>query len=139
MVTNYHFLARIAGVPWKEDWANILRNKILTLWADYRSILIDFDSYDGKTGSNHDYVYDPNLILSTPNCDTSERSCSCWQPKSRKRHIPFQERKAVRLAFHDCIPYEDGSGGCDGCLNLDENVRDNNGLQPTVAILVSFV
>ena len=88
----------MAGVPWKEDWANILRNKILTLWADYRSILIDFDSYDGKTGSNHDYVYDPNLILSTPNCDTSVKQCSCWQRGVRNRQIPFQERKAVRLA-----------------------------------------
>ena len=26
--------------------------------------------------------------------------------------------KMLRLAFHDCIPYDDGEpGGCDGCLN----------------------
>ena len=24
---------------------------------------------------------------------------------------------AVRLAFHDCLKYADGTGGCDGCLN----------------------
>ena len=23
----------------------------------------------------------------------------------------------LRLTFHDCMRYEDGSGGCDGCLN----------------------
>ena len=23
----------------------------------------------------------------------------------------------MRLVFHDCIPYMDGTGGCDGCLN----------------------
>ena len=28
------------------------------------------------------------------------------------------ENVLLRLAFHDCIPYEDGSGGCDGCLNF---------------------
>merc|ERR1719483_718946 len=25
--------------------------------------------------------------------------------------------KALRLGFHDCIKYADGTGGCDGCLN----------------------
>ena len=29
------------------------------------------------------------------------------------------EPKFVRLAFHDCLKYEDGSGGCDGCINWD--------------------
>merc|ERR1712242_118810 len=23
----------------------------------------------------------------------------------------------LRLGFHDCLKYKDGSGGCDGCLN----------------------
>ena len=23
----------------------------------------------------------------------------------------------IQLAFHDCLKYEDGTGGCDGCLN----------------------
>ena len=25
--------------------------------------------------------------------------------------------RLIQLAFHDCLRYEDGSGGCDGCLN----------------------
>ena len=28
-----------------------------------------------------------------------------------------QAPKAVRLGFHDCLKYADGTGGCDGCLN----------------------
>ena len=40
-----------------------------------------------------------------------------------------------RLAFHDCAPYTDKTGGCDGCLNLDENLHENNGLQYPVAVL----
>ena len=31
----------------------------------------------------------------------------------------FSERKALRLGFHDCLKYKDGSGGCDGCLNWE--------------------
>jgi len=29
------------------------------------------------------------------------------------------ENVLMRLAFHDCIPYTDGSGGCDGCMNWE--------------------
>ena len=29
------------------------------------------------------------------------------------------ENKIMRLAFHDCVRYTDGTGGCDGCLNWD--------------------
>ena len=47
----------------------------------------------------------------------------------------FNEPKAVRLAFHDCMPYEDG-GGCDGCLNFEANEDEHNVLQHSVAILV---
>ena len=27
------------------------------------------------------------------------------------------ENKIMRLVFHDCMRYADGTGGCDGCLN----------------------
>ena len=30
---------------------------------------------------------------------------------------PITESVLLRLAFHDCVRYADGSGGCDGCLN----------------------
>merc|ERR550539_81392 len=33
--------------------------------------------------------------------------------KMREPNAP----KFLRLAFHDCLKYTDGSGGCDGCLN----------------------
>mmetsp|Transcript_135658 Transcript_135658/g.220755 ORF Transcript_135658/g.220755 Transcript_135658/m.220755 type:complete len:547 (-) Transcript_135658:264-1904(-) len=29
----------------------------------------------------------------------------------------FRPGTVLRLSFHDCIPYQDGTGGCDGCLN----------------------
>ena len=27
--------------------------------------------------------------------------------------------QTLRLAFHDCLKYADGTGGCDGCLNWE--------------------
>jgi len=64
--------------------------------------------------------------------------------------------KFVRLAFHDCLRHQDGSGGCDGALNWDgvgqvlggdngrvedreyadhERKQSNNGLQEAVEFL----
>ena len=61
--------------------------------------------------------------------------------------------KVLRLGFHDCIKYQDGTGGCDGCLNWEgvgfrfENSNsghfrypnvgetNNNGLDLTVEVL----
>ena len=64
----------------------------------------------------------------------------------------FSAPKVLRLSFHDCVRYTDGSGGCDGCLNWkgvgtyfedkpgeqlydDVSVGDNNGLRPTVEVM----
>ena len=64
----------------------------------------------------------------------------------------YNAAKVVRLAFHDCVKYTDGSGGCDGCLNwkgmgtrfddspgknkyTDVKFTDNNGLRHTVEVL----
>ena len=53
------------------------------------------------------------------------------------------ENSLIRLGFHDCLRYPDGSGGCDGCLSwknmgsrpsipLYEERTDNNGLATPV-------
>eukprot|EP00091_Calanus_sinicus_P023272 TRINITY_DN7768_c0_g1_i1.p1 TRINITY_DN7768_c0_g1~~TRINITY_DN7768_c0_g1_i1.p1 ORF type:complete len:205 (+),score=43.26 TRINITY_DN7768_c0_g1_i1:296-910(+) len=33
------------------------------------------------------------------------------------RSAQITENSVLRLAFHDCLKYKDGTGGCDGCLN----------------------
>ena len=75
--------------------------------------------------------------------------------KWMNKGFQFFPAKLLRLAFHDCIKYTDGSGGCDGCLNWegmavrfpaanvmkfkyvydDVKAGNNNGLEYTVAIL----
>ena len=64
----------------------------------------------------------------------------------------YGAEKVLRLTFHDCLKYEDGTGGCDGCLNwsgmgtrfdggdnkrkyADVGLTDNNGLRHTVEVL----
>ena len=69
---------------------------------------------------------------------------------SNWQDVPTAE-KALRLGFHDCLKYSDGSGGCDGCLNWDgvgkrwtgfgkmnfpvQTNTDNNGLEYMVDVL----
>lgn len=49
--------------------------------------------------------------------------------------MAFKEPKAVRLPFHDCMPYVDGTGGCD----FKEYEDTTNMLRPTIAILVDIL
>ena len=99
---------------------------------------------DGKDRNQPDftkYVYDPTRITVEPNCkDLTRGQCKSAWTSQRNADIEFLPRKVLRLIFHDCIPYEDGTGGCDGCLNLEENgnLENSNGLQYTVALLVSW-
>ena len=74
--------------------------------------------------------------------------------KAKLRHLYRWQHapKAVRLAFHDCLKYADGTGGCDGCLNWEGvdivhnttryaknlpnvDTTDNNGLGDVVRTL----
>merc|ERR1719210_2086290 len=64
----------------------------------------------------------------------------------------YSAAKVLRLIFHDCLKYSDGTGGCDGCLNWEgvgfrhkdatDNFKfpnvgktNNNGLKWTVEVL----
>ena len=86
-----------------------------------------------------DYLHEPDRRLSEVDCDLEVTQCkSSWLPNVRLDDISFTPSKAIRLAFHDCQPYIDGTGGCDGCINFEENVLENDVLQHSVAILVSF-
>ena len=45
-----------------------------------------------------------------------------WSKNNQRylwRHRGPRHSRLIQLAFHDCLRYEDGTGGCDGCLNWD--------------------
>ena len=51
------------------------------------------------------------ITTETGNC------CTGWCDTQKGQNpIRPSAPKIVRLAFHDCLKYEDGTGGCDGCL-----------------------
>ena len=132
------FLTTIEGLkenPWTEKRANILRDKMLYLWENNVAFTSKFDHR--YMGDYHDYMYDPKNTTTTKNCvDGVNELCKAWYDEgNRLDDVGFTARKALRLAFHDCIPYKDGSKGCDGCLNLNEDFEDNSGLQMTAAVL----
>ena len=121
----------------------IIKQKLRYLWTNPYGLFGQFD-LDRKKAKDSDYAYDPlSHVSSEGHCEqaTNTDRCTGWTSGDRRRMaLDFRERKALRLVFHDCIPYEDENGvvfgGCDGCLNFDENVEDNSGLQYTAAILV---
>ena len=125
------------GVKWTEAQAKIIQEKLYRLWKTSWGTLQDFD-FNNTDATDTDYMYDPNRRLSTLDCEIrGDDMCSqSWFSGKRESNMAFKEPKAIRLAFHDCMPYTDGTGGCDGCLNFKENDDTNNMLRPTVAILV---
>ena len=120
--------------------------KLRTIWNDATAKTQKFDPNNVKSDKeSRKFLYDPENVTTEPDCiDINEDLCKKWwstDGKNTRRadDIAFNERKMLRLAFHDCSPYENGGGGCDGCLNLDQNLPDNenDGLQFSVAVLVS--
>ena len=101
-----------------------------------------YDLNDGKGRNVPDYSkyvydFDPEFNLTRPNCDHHQQGSQCREAwvEDRDEDIALTPRKLLRLAFHDCAPYQNGGGGCDGCINFDANIEENHGLQYTVAVL----
>ena len=125
----------VPGLEWSSEVIKITQYRLRKFWS---FPLQNTKKFDPKNNAIYpEYVYDPTNITIEPNCDfEADRNCQNWWGNyNRGQDIAFNERKMLRLAFHDCVPYQDGSGGCDGCLNLDDNLEDNNGLQYIVAVL----
>ena len=128
----------VPGKPWTAQEVKVIRMKLKIIWQNAVRITQQFDPNNQKSNvKDQEYLYDPNNHTTVPDCiNESKGMCPQWWGGNRRNDdIAFKERKMLRLAFHDCIPYEDGTGGCDGCLNLDENLEGNDGLQFTAAVL----
>ena len=120
------------GGPWTEEQAIIIARKIRYIWENNLEIFDQFDAHDNPGAENAGFIYDPDQRLSIATCE----KCDAWTTgKRRKEDLTFSERKALRLVFHDCTKYKDGTGGCDGCLNFDENKDENLGLEFSAGIL----
>ena len=118
----YACMASIMGLsassdPWTEDRANIIRDKLLFLWENDIATAMEFDGR--YNGSYKDYLYDPDQRTYTKKIFANGKADDQFKENIRLHAVGFTPSKALRLAFHDCIPYKDGSKGCDGCLNWE--------------------
>ena len=62
----------------------------------------------------------PGLSMSLSQVKSFKKSHLCSQVKAklfRWFRLGNSAPGVVRLGFHDCLKYKDGTGGCDGCLN----------------------
>jgi len=55
------------------------------------------------------------LEMIKPVPDTIKINYDDWSHDLHVRKL--SENTLIRLGFHDCLRYEDGSGGCDGCIS----------------------
>ena len=120
------------GGPWTYDELLVVRAKLWSLMIDGRA----------------QTLYKKIPYNDRPMADELDEK---WINKG----LQFFPAKLLRLIFHDCLKYTDGSGGCDGCLNwegmnfrfpsansmkfkyLYDDIKkgNNNGLEFTVALL----
>jgi hypothetical protein len=115
-----------SGGPWSSEELLVIRAKLWRIFTDDQAPDI--------------YKQIPDTGLPAPNPKTD---------------LAFFAAKLLRLSFHDCLRYEDGSGGCDGCLNWegvgvrfptaktiqfkfkypDVKATNNNGMEHAVAVM----
>merc|ERR1712018_282144 len=125
------------GAPWTEEQAEIIRAKLYRLGKKSMMYTKDVDLIESTSG-NSKYLYDPDMTTVTPDYSKCVSDQACDQRFAKRLNkLKIGPNKLLRLAFHDCVGYQDDpqGTGCDGCLKFDENRMENHGLQHTAAVL----
>ena len=85
------------GAAWTEEDISITRERVFAMISPVEEDKIA-NYYDYPSGSRETRFKDKPF-------------------SGRKGLASVSENTLLRLTFHDCLPYKDGTGGCDGCLN----------------------
>jgi len=135
----------VPGVEWSDTVISVMRKKIDLLFDKPKKYVWGKFSLNSSATDYNKYVYDPTgqtLYPPRDRCIDPDPEGKCdhiFNSIEDKHQLDFSAEKVLRLAFHDCIPYitEEGviEGGCDGCLNMDQDLKGNMGLQYTIATL----
>eukprot|EP00931_Biecheleriopsis_adriatica_P033665 TRINITY_DN19527_c0_g1_i1.p1 TRINITY_DN19527_c0_g1~~TRINITY_DN19527_c0_g1_i1.p1 ORF type:complete len:797 (+),score=130.25 TRINITY_DN19527_c0_g1_i1:95-2485(+) len=98
------------GAPWTEAEGLIVMAKLHEIVHDWRQFL-------DMASKSECYAEGPTSNSTNPNTVP----CSFWHGGSgpATRGIWPTWPKMLRLGFHDCMRYKDGTGGCDGCMNFE--------------------
>ena len=82
------YIPGMAGKAWDDKEVETTRRRILMMIYPVWTVQKEMGTAENNLGTN---------------------------PNTRKGLVT--ENVIMRLVFHDCIPYADGTGGCDGCMN----------------------
>ena len=93
------------GEAWNDEEVRAIREKVLVLVDVSRhSRILTLPPWEDQTP----------IVCRVDTIDPSD----CGDMAAQRRPT---EGKLLRLTFHDCFKYKDGTGGCDGCLNWKVN------------------
>jgi len=113
------------GGPWTSEEIDIVRGKVMRMMecgdenypnnpnSCWRVPGLPDNLEDGWLdvySRDHDEYLGPRDPKVPPDVDRNNRRYK-WKTRGVKIN------QLIQLMFHDCLRYEDGSGGCDGCLN----------------------
>jgi len=99
-------VTKVKGAAWGEDLVKDVLAKLNYIFDKPARVVNSIYPQNSKK-ENPDY----ECMDITINGNTTE-GCSKIQGAS-----PSPE-KVLRMGFHDCVKYSDGSGGCDGCMHF---------------------
>ena len=106
-ITGTEYQPGTPGGPWTGEEALIVRQRIMKM----------IDHRDSKT-------------IRIPEAKDYKQYGTGYDTRDHGDGGDVTENSLIRLAFHDCVRYKDGTGGCDGCLNYDK-INPNMGMGGT--------
>jgi len=108
------------GADWTETEALQVMGKLHRVFSASKTV---YNEWKDKYGDVECYNGFEESATAEP-CDGIDGHVD-QEPKDES--LP-NAAKFVRLGFHDCITYTDGTGGCDGCLKFYDMFRKYNDL-----------
>ena len=123
----------IAGDDWTDEEVELVKEKLWSVMSNPDRFVKIFSGKKKKKKEQcgeacwkdcDAFDKDPTTHPFCPHCDDVpdggiDQCCTGWcDTKNSMRTIRPSATKFVRLGFHDCLKYQDGSGGCDGCLDF---------------------
>eukprot|EP00403_Amphidinium_massartii_P007978 CAMPEP_0178416952 /NCGR_PEP_ID=MMETSP0689_2-20121128/24328_1 /TAXON_ID=160604 /ORGANISM="Amphidinium massartii, Strain CS-259" /LENGTH=646 /DNA_ID=CAMNT_0020038311 /DNA_START=57 /DNA_END=1997 /DNA_ORIENTATION=- len=112
-----------AGADWTQEEALQVMGKLHRVFEATKSVYNEWKAKYGEVECYNGFEESADDADAEP-CDGLNGHVDS-EPKDES--LP-NAAKFVRLGFHDCGRYTDGSGGCDGCLKFDDMFRKYNDL-----------
>jgi len=117
------YVAGTPGAAWTEEEALIVMGKLHRVFTAQQKVYEELESINGKIDCHTGFAPESGEGFAEE-CDGQDGR-ETGEPAGES--LP-DAAKFVRLGFHDCFKYKDGSGGCDGCLRFYDMFHKYNDL-----------